>query len=263
MAKRVLFVDDDKYMRTVAELLLKREGYEVRTAASAEEALEILKREIPDVIVSDVVMPGMNGYELCRRVREDPRMAEVPFIFLSAKSELEDRTQGLDIGADDYIAKPFQPQELLAKLRVTFKRLEIYRRQKEELGLSEGKGVPSVLVVDDEPFWVKILTRQLERAGFRVEAASDGREALKVLERFRPDLILSDVLMPHMDGMEFRRRLLEDPRFSDIPFVFLTARSGEEDALEGLALGADDYISKAISPQVVAQKVRAVWRRIE
>ncbi|HID10542.1 MAG TPA: response regulator [Candidatus Latescibacteria bacterium] len=261
MAGRVLFVDDDRYMRTVAEFLLRREGYEVRTATNAEEALKALEHEVPDVIVSDVVMPGMDGYELCRRVREDPKMKEIPFIFLSAKVGPEDRVRGLDVGADDYVTKPFQPQELLAKLRVTFKRLEIYRRQREELGLP---GVlPSVLVVDDEPFWVKVLTRQLEQAGFRVRTASDGQEALEVLQRFRPDLILSDVMMPHMDGMELRRRLSEDSRFSDIPFVFLTARSGEEEALEGLALGADDYISKATSPQVVVQKVRAVCRRVE
>jgi DNA-binding response OmpR family regulator len=116
----------------------------------------------------------------------------------------------------------------------------------------------TILVVDDEPQIVRLVRAYLEQAGFRVVTASDGEQALVVARHERPDLVLLDVLMPRMDGLEFTRRIRRE---RDVPIVMLTARAEETDRVVGLELGADDYVTKPFSPRELVARVRAVLRR--
>jgi len=116
----------------------------------------------------------------------------------------------------------------------------------------------TILVVDDEPQIVRLVRAYLEEAGFRVVAAYDGEEALAAARREKPDLIVLDILMPKMDGLEFTRRIRRD---RDVPIIMLTARTEETDRIVGLELGADDYVTKPFSPRELVARVRAVLRR--
>jgi len=116
----------------------------------------------------------------------------------------------------------------------------------------------TILVVDDEPQIVHLVRAYLEQAGFRVVTASDGEQALTVARHEKPDLVLLDVLMPRMDGLEFTRRIRRE---RDVPIVMLTARAEETDRVVGLELGADDYVTKPFSPRELVARVRAVLRR--
>lgn len=118
----------------------------------------------------------------------------------------------------------------------------------------------TILVVDDEPEIVRLVRAYLEEAGFRVVIASDGQEALYVARHEKPDLVVLDVLMPRMDGLEFTRRIRRE---RDIPIIMLTARVEETDRIVGLELGADDYVTKPFSPREVVARVRAVLRRTQ
>ncbi len=118
----------------------------------------------------------------------------------------------------------------------------------------------TVLVVDDEPEIVRVVRAYLEAAGFRVVIASDGEEALYVARHEKPDLVVLDVLMPRMDGLEFTRRIRRE---RDVPIIMLTARAEETDRIVGLELGADDYVTKPFSPREVVARVRAVLRRAQ
>jgi len=118
----------------------------------------------------------------------------------------------------------------------------------------------SILVVDDEPKITKLLRDYLERAGFGVRTASDGKSALSIARNEKPDLILLDLGLPRMDGLDVTRELR---RISTVPIIMLTARSEESDKLVGLEIGADDYITKPFSPKEVVARVRAVFRRME
>jgi DNA-binding NarL/FixJ family response regulator len=120
--KKILVVDDDSILRTVLKHSLEREGYQIQEVASGNEGLTAFTQFIPDVIVSDVAMPMMDGFEFCRRLRSQPTGQLVPFIFLSAKNDLEYRIQGHDCGADDYLTKPFEMKELLAKIDSSIER---------------------------------------------------------------------------------------------------------------------------------------------
>jgi DNA-binding response OmpR family regulator len=117
-----------------------------------------------------------------------------------------------------------------------------------------------VLVVDDEPIVVDVLTRYLTREGFEVATAHDGQEAVDAFPRFRPDLVLLDLMLPRVDGLEAFRRMRDQ---DSVPVIMLTARGEETDRVVGLELGADDYVSKPFSPREIVARVRAVLRRAE
>ncbi len=120
--KRILVVDDDLTLRTALSRYLSKRGFHVQDVPSGSEALKWLENEPVDIIVSDVLMPEMDGFEFCRRLRASRVGQLVPFIFLSSKAEVEDRVLGHSIGADDYVIKPFEPRELLAKIEAQLER---------------------------------------------------------------------------------------------------------------------------------------------
>ncbi len=120
--KKILVVDDDRILRSVLKHSLEQQKYQVTVVSSGAEGLKAFKRDVPDIIVSDVSMPAMDGFEFCRQLRSQPSGKLVPFIFLSAKSDLDARIQGHSIGADDYLTKPFEMKELLAKIEALIER---------------------------------------------------------------------------------------------------------------------------------------------
>lgn len=120
--KKILVVDDDRTLRTVLTRYLENRGYQVEQVSSGVEALVACAKHPPDLVVSDVVMPQMDGLEFCRRLRATPSGQLMPFIFLSGKGELEDRIHGHSIGADDYLTKPVDPRELVAKIEAQLER---------------------------------------------------------------------------------------------------------------------------------------------
>ncbi|MBW4442765.1 MAG: response regulator transcription factor [Plectolyngbya sp. WJT66-NPBG17] len=128
--KKILIVDDDTALRTALIRYLEKRGYAVQDAASGIEGLSQFEQDPPDLVVSDVIMPKMDGLEFCRRLRSLRAGQLVPFIFLSSRGEVEDRVQGHSIGADDYLIKPFEPRELLAKIEA---QLERSRRMNSEI----------------------------------------------------------------------------------------------------------------------------------
>ncbi|MDY6806474.1 MAG: response regulator transcription factor [Cyanobacteriota bacterium] len=119
--KRLMLVDDDPNLILLVKDYLEFRGYEVKSASNGVEALEILEKEVPDLIVCDVMMPGMDGYTLVEHIRDDPRTNWIPVLFLSAKGQSQDRVKGLNTGADVYLVKPFEPEELVAQVESSLK----------------------------------------------------------------------------------------------------------------------------------------------
>ena len=113
---RILVVDDEIYIVHILDFSLGMEGYEVVTALDGEQALEKLKVEKPDLIVLDIMMPKLDGYEVCKAIKSDPETRQIPVILLSAKGRNVDQKMGFDVGADDYITKPFSPRKLVERI---------------------------------------------------------------------------------------------------------------------------------------------------
>jgi phosphate regulon transcriptional regulator PhoB len=122
MAREVLVVEDEPDIRRLVVLHLERDGFRCRTATTGSDALREVKVAVPDLVVLDLMLPGVDGLEVCRRLRRDATTASVPIIMLTAKSDEVDRIVGLEVGADDYVGKPFSPKELVARVRAVLRR---------------------------------------------------------------------------------------------------------------------------------------------
>jgi DNA-binding NarL/FixJ family response regulator len=128
-SKKLLLVDDDPNLILLVKDYLEFQGYEVMTAENGREALEILEKNTPNMIICDVMMPEMDGYALIEKVRQDTRTSWIPFMFLSAKGQSQDRVKGLNTGADVYMVKPFEPEELVAQVESSLNQAKRLMRQ--------------------------------------------------------------------------------------------------------------------------------------
>jgi CheY-like chemotaxis protein/nitrogen-specific signal transduction histidine kinase len=198
----VLVVDDDPEVRDVLARLLARDGLATVTACDGLEALRRAQESPPDAIILDLVMPRMDGWAVLTALKNDPRTAEVPVILISTA----DIQCASPLGAVDILPKPVDSDRLRALLR-------------RHLG-----SPPRLLVVEDEEEQRRLLSRTLRQEGWLVQTAGSAEEALAVLGRGRPDLIILDLLLPGMDGFQFLHALRSGPGGADIPVLVLTAR---------------------------------------
>ncbi len=124
MQKKILVIEDEKDIRDLLQFYLEREGYKVKNCADGESALRGVAQESFDLALLDLMLPGVDGLEVCRKIRSDPRTADLPIIILTAKGGEADRIVGLELGADDYVTKPFSPREVVARIKALFRRFE-------------------------------------------------------------------------------------------------------------------------------------------
>jgi CheY-like chemotaxis protein len=211
--RTVLVVDDDPAVCDMLDRFLSKEGFHVLVATTGEEALRLAREKRPRAITLDVMMPGMDGWAVLSALKADPMLAEIPVIVVSI---IDDKNLGYALGASDYLTKPLERDRLLNIIR------------KRCGAASSGQ----VLVAEDEPATREMLRRVLEKSGWTVVEAVNGREALEIVTRQRPALVLLDLMMPEMDGFEFLDELRQRPELQSIPVVVLTAKDlTEEDRL--------------------------------
>ena len=227
----VLLVDDSPLIHRHTIPILEDAGYEVLAAHDGAEGLALVRSRRVDLVITDVEMPQMDGYELCRAIKSDPQTAHLPVLISSTLGEAADLERGFDAGADDYLVKPVVPEELSTRVR----------------GLIAGKLPASrerVLVVDDSPAQRHYVADCLSRQGFEVITAPDGKVALEKARAQRPALVVSDYEMPVMTGFELVHALRRDPELRNIPVIMLTARDSKRDMAQLRAAGASAYLVK-------------------
>lgn len=157
--KKLLLIDDDPNLILLVKDYLEFRGYEVVTAENGREALEVLEQQTPDMIICDVMMPEMDGYSLVSTIRSDPKTSWIPVLFLSAKGQSQDRVKGLNIGADVYMVKPFEPEELVAQVESSLKQASRLIQHKDSKG---GESSPKMQV----PFDVELTPTELRVVQF-------------------------------------------------------------------------------------------------
>ncbi len=261
---KVLVIDDDIVIRKLLRHHLDKNGYDVMEATGPEEGLTHLSATPIDLVLCDVTMEGMDGFTFCRKVRENENYRTIPFVFVTAKNTMEDKSMALEAGGDDIITKPFDVNDLLLKVKSLIKRTAIYKIYgiKKNLEQSFTNTTNKILLVDDDPSLTRIFEYNLTKAGFECVVAVSVSEAFNKMTSFIPDLIISDIMMPETDGFQFRRKLLEDQTLRSIPFIFLTAKGEEEDILEGFELSITDYVVKTAGPKVLVAKVNALLKSL-
>ena len=198
----VLVIDDDGAVRDLMARFLGKEGFGVATAAGGEEGLRLARELQPDVITLDVLMPGMDGWSVLAALKADTALADIPVVMLTM---LDDRNLGYALGAADYLTKPIDRERLVAVLG----------RHRRDL---------PVLVVDDDPDFRELARRLLEREGYTVIEADNGRAALARLRDATPGVILLDLMMPEMDGFDVVAAIQGNAAWRPIPIVVITAK---------------------------------------
>ena len=199
----VLVIEDDATVRQLLEGVLTEEGYRVVTAAGDADTVELARRLHPDAITLDLALPSLAGWNLLAAIKADSELSDVPVIVLLVVEE----AAGVPLGATDYLTKPVQRERLVGLLRKHCQ-----------------DGTAPVLVVEDDDDTREMLQRMLEREGFTVTEAADGRAGLDRVAEQRPSLILLDLLMPQMNGFEFLAELQTRPEWRSIPVVVVTAK---------------------------------------
>jgi two-component system sensor histidine kinase/response regulator len=257
--RRVLVVDDNDTNRRVIGELLAGAEYEVETAPTAIEALIALERAAEtgqpfQAVVTDHRMPGIDGLELARRIRATPAIAETRLVLYSSIDDKSSRQELRALGFAGHLSKPMRRAELLATMErvLAHAALEFTQRlraivTRDVIVEDHQRRGRTVLLVEDNATNRRVAELFLERAGCGVVFAADGREALEVLRGRSVDLVLMDVQMPVMDGLEATRRIREElPGGARIPVVGLTANALKEQVEACRAAGMDDVIAKPI-----------------
>jgi CheY-like chemotaxis protein len=225
-ASKVLVVDDDPQVLDMLARFLTRDGFEVITCAEGADALRLAREHRPGVITLDVLMKGMDGWQVLGDLKSDPLTNHIPVVMLTIA---DDKKKAITLGASDFLAKPVNPGKLAAVL-------DKFRSQ---------SGEKSVLVVDDEEMNRDLLRRMIERFGWSVMEASNGLEALASLAESRPVLIMLDLMMPKMDGFEFIQKMRATKEWQDIPVIVLTAMHLTSEQRSELEAGAQKILSKS------------------
>lgn len=269
---RILVVDDDENTISFFQSVLEEQGYTVSTAENGIEAIKKVKEFHPEVILLDVIMPEMDGYEVTVKLKGNPKTKNISIILVTGMDTLEDKVRGLECGADDFITKPFNFDELLARVRslVKLKRLQdqLYDLQKEftENKLLEQKkelSLNMILIVEDDERIAKAMSNILDTGGYLTCSVRDGLEAVEFIKENVPDLVILDLLLPGLDGLELLKWIRENPLTKEVPVIVVTAVEDFKTKIKGLHIGADDYLIKPVKSLELLARVKANLRKYQ
>src|ERR1700730_590630 len=255
MSARVLVVDDVEANVKLLEAKLSSEYFEVLSAYSGRAALEIAGCELPDVILLDVMMPRMDGFEVCRQLKANRRTADVPVVMVTALSDVSNRLRGLEAGADDFLTKPVNDIALFARVRslVRLKRMMEELRVREgicgrfgdgDTPVAEDTGLAGILMVEDDPFAAARMAETLLPIAGSVTRASNCAEAQALLSA-EIELIIASVSIPGSDTLRLVSQCRANETFRQLPILLIAEDRELPRLARGLDLGANDYL---ISP---------------
>jgi CheY-like chemotaxis protein len=268
LRRTILIIDDEAPFAEILASGLETGGYHAVHASNAATGWDLAHAHQPDLILCDIDMPGKDGLRLLRDIREDPELADSPFVLMTGKPKYGNQRAAMDLGADDFLLKPFSLAALMSCVDARLKRAAIRRRrgagavlppaQREAAALAAAIPPPAppaasksssgvtVLVIDDEAYFRKFVARVLRNALVPdIVEARDGTEALELFQKRKPGLVLLDINMPHMDGLA---TLVALRKLSPtVPIVMLTSVSEEAVVEECVRQGASYFIRKDVA----------------
>jgi DNA-binding response OmpR family regulator len=236
-AATILVIDDDPTVHDLMRRFLTKEGFRVAIAPSGKDGVQMAKEIKPDLITLDVLMAEMDGWSVLTALKADPATAEIPVIILTM---FDDKEMGFALGASDYMTKPINRDRLV----------NVLRRHHHTHGSCQ------VLVIEDEPNIRQMVRRVLEKEGWSVREAENGRAGLHAVAESKPAVILLDLMMPVMNGFDFIRELRKNKDWHEIPIIILTAKDltiDDRNALKGnveRVLQKGDYSREQLLGQV-------------
>ncbi|MBW2154946.1 MAG: diguanylate cyclase [Deltaproteobacteria bacterium] len=271
----LLIVDDDPLNVKLMAKKLSQHQYNILMAYDGETAIAKARAESPDLVLLDIMMPGLSGYEVTEILKKDPNTKDIPIILVTALDGTDDKIKGLEAGADEFLNKPVNTAELLARVK-SLLRLKLYQDQlkarvhfqalvasPDEMKKTQADRVnlPTILLVDDCEKEIRLIKGYLQAEAYQIKQASTGEETLSRLLRENIDLVLLDILLPGMDGFEVVRRIREMEDARNVQILAITCLQDMESKVKGISLGADDYLIKPINKHELKVRVKALIRK--
>ncbi len=229
--RRILIVDDSAMFRTSMKKILASMNAEIVLAEDGQEGLNLALQENFDIVVSDIDMPKINGIDLCRTLKKNPTTQRTPVVMVSTFDSESDVDKGFQAGASAYLSK-YEIQNRL------------FETVESVLSKSKFKRERLVMVVDDSRVVLQIVEKGLAEAGFKVITAENGKKALQLLDTLKPDLILTDIEMPDVNGFEFCGTVQMNPELSTVPIVAMSSKTDRGYMKRMLQNGASAYLCK-------------------
>ncbi|HRN88831.1 PleD family two-component system response regulator [Hyphomicrobium sp.] len=274
MTARVLVVDDILANVRLLQARLEAEYFEVVTASSGQEALDICQRERVDVVLLDVMMPGMDGFEVCRRLKSSPSTLHIPVVMVTALDQVSDKVQGLDCGADDFLTKPVDDIALvtrvksLARLKMLNDEMLMRVSTSREMGLADddvlagilSDGPGRVLVIDDHPRSSSRVMSALAKV-HEAYIEPDPQIALRHLAMQPFDLLVVALSLEGMDGLRLCSQVRSMDRTRHLPILIMVDAGDEARLLRGLDMGVNDYLMRPVDRHELLARVKTQIRR--
>ncbi len=248
--KNILIIEDDVFLGDVLFEKFKREGFKAYLSRDGAEGLQKIKELKPDLILLDIILPTMDGYEVLEAKRKNPEIEKIPVIIISNSGQPVEINRALELGVKDYFIKAqFDPEEVMTKVRAFLKtdaplKSEAPERSALEMPQAQLAG-KKIMLIEDDNFLGDILARKLSTEKCILLHAKDGESALSLVENEIPDVILLDILLPGMNGFELLEKLKANPRLENIPVIILSNLNQKSDIERGKSLGAARFLIKA------------------
>lgn len=275
MTARVLVVDDILPNVKLLEAKLMAEYYEVVTALNGPEALKKVVENNPDVVLLDVMMPGMDGFEVCRQIKANPLTAHIPVVMVTALTDVEDRVRGLENGADDFLSKPVNDVALMARVRslvrlkMTVDEWKARESTASQLGVTDGASSvmqqpvdhARVLILEDMGFESEKIHDTMLRDENETTIVQTGLDAMKEISTKDFDLIFLSLNLKNEDGVRFCSHLRSNERSRAVPVILIGNEEEMERIAHGLEIGAHDYLLRPIDRNEMLARCRTQIRR--
>jgi two-component system cell cycle response regulator len=265
MPAHILIVEDNPENLALMTYLLEAFGHTVLKAMDGEEGVQLAAREKPDLILCDLQLPKLDGFEVADRIRKSPQLSHIPLVAVTAYAMRGDHDRVLAAGFKGYISKPIVPEEFVSQAE-EFLRADLHSgtqpatnvHQQAESEPKRASTGTTILALDDRPVNLTLVRSTLEPFGYKVFPVQTVKEALIVARREHPDLILSDLHLPEVGGFEFLRAVKEDPELKAIPFILMSSTASDEGTLaEGVALGAARVLFRPVEPEMLLRGVES------
>ncbi len=282
--KTILVVEDSKTSRKVISMLLERKGYRILEATVGAEAFTQTEKIVPDLVLLDVMLPDMSGYDVLLRLKRDSRFAKIPVVMLTGKTGAADRLRGMKSGSSEYLTKPFDPAKLLAVIAKYLVENEgvvpVAAPQKRSAPITAKapgaavsapaasvskvaekekpavKKAGKILVIEDSPTSRKVISMVLVRNDFEVREAITGVEGLGIVNREDIDLVLLDAMLPDMTGYDVLASMKKNGKLAKTPVIMLTGKKGSADREKGIRAGSVAYLTKPFDPEKLLATIR-------
>ncbi|MDH5395525.1 MAG: response regulator [Gammaproteobacteria bacterium] len=242
----ILIVDDEELNHSLIRRILDFK-YDIQACVTGEEAIELIKKQSYDLILLDIALPGISGLEILNYIKKSPELSHTQVIMITANDDRETVMSCVDSGASDYLIKPFVIP--IVKSRIT-------RALNKKSNLSNSSvSDANVLIIDDQELNRDVLAHRLRKSGYKVTCASNASEGMKLLSEIKYDLILLDIMLPEISGIEILKKMRNDDIYKDTPIIMVTAVDDMQSVNECMQAGADDYILKPVNTSLLKLRI--------